>query len=711
MKRAQKIVLVFLAFWFCPLHSSVFSDPVWGKRILLHQPDGTVFQGFIYGDEFHKRIETAEGFTIVLNERTGEIEYAVLQNNRLQPSGLVVGRILPSILEEKGFPKHLSDRLQRIGEIRHRNPAVFHDLERRSSDLSFKVQNLTGTKKVFAVCVEFLPETDPPTKWSTGLYPPPNFGDRLFNDDPSVYSMANFFKAQSHNQFWPEGSVFSVWVTLPHTASYYKENGSWVTILSHTMDAIKTMDPGFDFTLYADDGQMDAILIWAGTVQTWGTFYWPHMSQTGLNKYGVAVRFYNAINERFMDGSENKKIDTFCHEYGHMTGLPDLYDYSDFFNRPLGYYCLMGFSDSRIGFCGYIKSEKYGWVEAEEIGASGNYSIDALGLASASNPRIYKIYIDYPSEYLLLENRMNGSHPEFENFPDRRSGLLISHVDENYPPAACLPAYPFYGVEAICPALDPTITSLVSYAGYWDEMVWAAEYGYSQLGPSYPDDRPAGSSLTLSGSGDTENVIFRNTRGHFVDTGIHINNIGSVGNTMNFVLSNTSFTLILSAGDGGTTDPPPGTYSYSPGRQVTVTAVEDIYHCFSGWTGDLSETSNNLMSVTLMMDADRSLTAHFKKIHPPLDFQGKKVLNRSLSQAEYINILNWKSNPLNEGLPLDKFRLYLYSHGRWEFFRDFDTKTFEFQQRFVDKDTSYSYALVSVDKRGREGEPNYVVVH
>ena len=83
--RVLKIILVSLVLFAAVSGSSLVADPVWGKRIILHQPDGTLIPGLIYGDEFYKRIETEEGFTIILNDRTGEIEYAVLQENRLFP--------------------------------------------------------------------------------------------------------------------------------------------------------------------------------------------------------------------------------------------------------------------------------------------------------------------------------------------------------------------------------------------------------------------------------------------------------------------------------------------------------------------------------------------------------------------------------------------------------------------------------------------------
>jgi len=715
VRTGALLIALVAGIFFAPLSNpALIAHPVWGEQIVLQQPDGTFIRGFVYGDEFYVRIETEEGFTVLRNEETGEIEYAVLVGNRLRPSGLVVGRTPPSALRKLSIPMRLSDRKHRIAEERIRNPGMFHDLKSRSPGLPVGISAVTGTNKVFVVCVQFQPEENPPTKWSTGLYSPQNFSTRLFSDDPSQVSMTNFYKAQSYGQFWPTGDAFPTWVTVPHPASYYKDQAGWRTLLVHAIDAVRYEDPDFDFTQHADNGEMDVILIWAGTMEDWGAFFWPHMRGVGLEKYNVTVRNLNAVNERNTDGSENSRIDIFCHEYGHMTGLPDLYDYSDFFNRPLGYYCLMGIADIRIGFCAYIKSTEYGWVEAQSISGPGTYDIDALGLSSTAHPKIYRIelHYQYPPEYLLLENRSNGSHPDYENFPYRRNGLLITHVDELYPPAAGLPSYQFYGVEAICPALDPSIDSLQSYLGYWDEMVWSSDYGYTQLGSDYPDDKPPGSYLTLTGDGDTENVIYRNTRGHRWDTNIHISDISSAGNTMTFSIGMASFTLTISAGAGGTTDPPPGIYTHPESSQVKVQAVEDRFYSFAEWKGDLPLSSDKeSKSVVLFMDADRSVSASFKKIHPPLDFKGEKVLNRSLSQSETINILTWKSNPLNEDIQLNMYRLYQYIDGEWNPIYVFDTNSFEFAHRFLEDGVIYSYALVAVDFRGQEGVPSYVVVH
>jgi len=332
------IVIIFSNFLLTFLSCShLCANPVFREKIILTQPNGMKIVGYIYGDEYHHRIETEEGYTIILNKQTGTIEYAKLENNRLVPSGMITGAVAPSYLQAIDYPKHLSDRKFKIAEIRRTNPERLHDFisSKRSSENAFKTQALEGTKKVFVVCVEFQPEDSPPTQWHSGNYSPSGFDRRIFSDDPSDISMTNYYKSNSYNKFWPVGHTYPDWVTLPQTASWYELSGNWTQIIENAMDAIRNIDPAYDFTQYANDGDLDLILIWAGTRQTWGDFYWPHKSSPFLNRHGVRIKYYNAVNERYSSGTENTGIAVFCHEYGHMTGCPDLYDYSGFHNRPM----------------------------------------------------------------------------------------------------------------------------------------------------------------------------------------------------------------------------------------------------------------------------------------------------------------------------------------------------------------------------------------
>lgn len=609
------------------LYSVAGANPVFGEMIVLTQPDGTEVVAYIYGDEYHLRVETQEGYTILLNEKTGWIEYADLVGDSLVPTGLRVGYMLPAQLRMLGISKHLSDRKFKVEALRKTRPEIFHDLA-IALEREVSAQPLTGTKKVFVVCVEFQPESSPPTKWSTGAYPPAGFNAHVFSASPGTPSMTNFYKANSYNQFWPEGYTFPQWITLPRTATSYKDGGSWRLIIEHALDGIRAGDPTFDFTRYANNNELDLFLIWAGTTQTWASFYWPHAGGGGVSKYGITVRRYSAVNERLTSGAERTDFGVYCHEYGHMTGSPDLYDYSSFFNRPVGVYCIMGVSTPKTHFCGYLKWKIYGWVGAEALVNTGNFLVDALSLPSGANPKLYKIDIEAPKEYFLLENRDGRTDPEYEAYPGRRNGLLITHVDENYPPAVCLPTYTFYGVEAVAATLNPTITTLSQYAPNWYTMAFSSEYGFDRLENSYPDDKPPGAYLQLTTGDDTENVIYRNTQGHKKAREIAVLNIGRTGPTMSF---------------------------------------------------------------------------RARILGPPLNFSGRKVLNSSLLQKEYINVLTWESNSLNENVV--KYRVYRVEGTSHTLVGEVDAGKRQFLHRKVNEFMSYSYVLVAVNDKNREGQP------
>ncbi|UCC41258.1 MAG: hypothetical protein JSV96_07500 [Candidatus Aminicenantes bacterium] len=599
MKRII-IFSVLCVFLSAPLmFSPLFGHPVWGEKTILTQPNGTKIVGYIYGDEYHRRIETEEGYTIVLNEETGTIEYAVLENNKIVPSGMIVGVASTAYLGRINLPKRLTDRKYRIAEIREKSPERFHNKwPDKPEEKEVKKQPLTGTKKVFMVCVQFQPETTPPTQWSSGFYPPSGFDTRLFSTNPSDISMTNYYKSNSYNTFWPDGDTYSDWITLPQTASWYKTNGSWRQIIIDAMDEIRNIDPSYDFTQHATGGDMDMIIVWAGTYESWGDFYWPHMSLATVIRYGVRVQNYNAVNERETDGSEDTSISTFCHEYGHMTGCPDLYDYSSFQLTPIGYYCVMGRGGRNSNFCGVLKWRVYEWVTPKDIFTNGTYSIDALGLSSASNPRLYRISIDSPEEYLLLEDRHNGADPNYENVAGRRNGLLITHIDENYPPNECLPDHTFYGVEAVVPGLNPLSTNLADYAALYDEMVFGSDHGagFTRLEPAVPDDMPPGAYLTLTSGDDTENVIYRNTQSHTsaISSGIYITDISSSGTTMSF----SAIVPPMSPEISGSVENTDGdgvagvTLSFSGGAGSTTTDTDGnyVHSVSSGWSGTVTPT-------------------------------------------------------------------------------------------------------------------------
>ena len=95
-------------------------------------------------------------------------------------------------------------------------------------------------------------------------------------------------------------------------------------------------------------------------------------------------------------------------------------------------------------------------------------------------------------------------------------------------------------------------------------------------------------------------------------------------------------------------------------------------------------------------------------VYAPQSFAGEKVLNRSLSQAEYINILSWRAHPSNVNVV--KSRLYQVEGRDRTLLAELGADTFHHWHRRVEKDKSYTYALIAVNNAGRESDPVSVTV-
>jgi hypothetical protein len=75
--------------------------------------------------------------------------------------------------------------------------------------------------------------------------------------------------------------------------------------------------------------------------------------------------------------------------------------------------------------------------------------------------------------------------------------------------------------------------------------------------------------------------------------------------TANFIWQ---YTLTISTGIDGTTDPSPGSYLCDSATQVTIQAIPNSGYQFSNWSGDASGTTNPII---ITMDSDKSIEANF----------------------------------------------------------------------------------------------------
>jgi outer membrane protein assembly factor BamB len=173
-----------------------------------------------------------------------------------------------------------------------------------------------------------------------------------------------------------------------------------------------------------------------------------------------------------------------------------------------------------------------------------------------------------------------------------------------------------------------------------------------------------------------------------------------------YLYSFGKFTLVINISSGGTTYPSPGTHIYDPDDKVILNAFPDTNYRFVNWTGDYSGENNPIL---IDMDKDKTIKANFLRIiYPPLLLGGQKVLNRSFSQAEYINVLTWNSNPNNENIV--GYRIYLIEGNNQRIIGEVNSATFRIQERNVDRNKVYTYSVLAVNNENREGDPAYVTI-
>lgn len=301
-----------------------------------------------------------------------------------------------------------------------------------------------GTKKGLIILVQF---TD--SKFKSGhdlaLY------ERIANDEN--YSGNNFrgsikdyFKAQSHGLFELDFDVAGI-CQLQHPYAYYgKNNSQEEDVKPGQMVAEACLwahEQGFDFSKYDwnGDGEVDQVFVlYAGHGEASykdANTIWPHMHYLSASDYGkslsldgVTVDTYACSSELNGDGNLDG-IGTFCHEFSHCMGFPDLYDTSYAGRFGMGDFDLMcSGSYNGDGICpaGYSAYEKAqcGWLTLKDMtNIEQETSIVGVQPMSADGDAYIIKNKGHEDEYYILENRQKTGWDSY--LP--ASGLMITHVD------------------------------------------------------------------------------------------------------------------------------------------------------------------------------------------------------------------------------------------------------------------------------------------
>jgi len=353
-----------------------------------------------------------------------------------------------NILEENSEYRDYTDLLKNARASGLDKPAEI----RRAVDLATSTDDAADTMTIMVLLVDF--EDNAYTSGEVAGTAA-EFDSILFSTgrvNPTG-SMTEYYFENSYGNLVVTGHVYG-WFRMPKPYFYYVDEQAGIGNIFPTnsrglaYDAISVADSlGVDFSIFdtygpsgAPDGEIDGLaIVHAG----------PGMELTGdmldmvshkwdLGSYatyidGIRIFNYCIQPEEYYGSATLSPIGVFCHEFGHIIGLPDLYDidYDPQTSDGIGIWSIMGTgvykSDGRIPSQFDAWSKTFlGFVDPIEV-YSNMKDVEIPNVEE--NPVIYRLwkYGNYGAEYFLVENRQKTGFDTL--LPG--SGLMIYHVDDN----------------------------------------------------------------------------------------------------------------------------------------------------------------------------------------------------------------------------------------------------------------------------------------
>ena len=258
-----------------------------------------------------------------------------------------------------------------------------------------------------------------------------------------------YFYDSSNGQYDPQFDVVGP-VTVSQNMAYYGGNlgGGDKNPEAMIVEACKLVNDSVDFSLYDNDndGIADFVyVIYAGYGEADGgaaNTIWPHqyfIFQT-LKLDNTKIYRYACSNEMDNYTKHHTGIGTFCHEFSHVLGLPDLYETTGYgTHKTMGQWSILDYgpynNDGNTPPA-YSAYERFfmGWLtprlitEPENITLTElNESQEALLISSSDQHNLIGNDPD-PTTFYLLENRQQTGWDEY--LPGH--GLMLTKIQYNY---------------------------------------------------------------------------------------------------------------------------------------------------------------------------------------------------------------------------------------------------------------------------------------
>ena len=254
-----------------------------------------------------------------------------------------------------------------------------------------------------------------------------------FTEDGGVGSVHDYYMAQSGNKFSPLFEVYGP-VTLDSNRSSYASTSNAYKMVH---EAAEALDSKVDFATYDidGDGNVDNVfVIFAGQGANFGAANAPnpHNSEcpTGLFSKktvdGKTLYHYACVSENGYFTDKPDGTGTFIHEFGHVLGLPDLYNTDAQNDYTPGYWSIMDLGNylgNGYSPCNYSAFERNacGWLDYTELTEPAKVMLRPM----ADRQFACKIETGRQGDYYVLENRrQDGWDRDLYG-----QGMLIWHID------------------------------------------------------------------------------------------------------------------------------------------------------------------------------------------------------------------------------------------------------------------------------------------
>lgn len=640
----MKKLLTFGTFLLATAMQTVFAVPARRDVIrTVEQPDGTTLEVRLIGDERAHCYVTTD-FVPVLRDADGRYCYATLDAHGNAVASTMVARnesmrtAAEASFVKKADRELLSARILDPAAAVSRKSAPARANQSSGLGLTKALFPHEGDVRALVLLIEY----------SDVKFRTPNAGEyynRFLNEEGfsshnGTGSARDYFIASSNGQFRPTFDVYGP-ATLDLPRSYYGANttrGDDAHAAQMVYDACLKLDDVINFADYDtdNDGEVDNIyVIYADQGEaSYGPAesIWPHQWQLAGEKLeltldGKKIDHYGCCNE--YDDVRPSGIGTFCHEFGHVMGLPDIYatNSGSAYNLTPGTWCIMDYgsynNDGRTPpSYSVFERNAMGWIDLAEITGRNTFVLENI---HDSNQGCI-INTTNASEFFLFENRQQTGWDKY--LPGH--GMLVWHIDYNETvfannTANNSPYHQYIDIEEACGyANNQSTTALAQYP--FPGTAGKTEFT-DETSPSMMTWSGQKMKLPITDITETDGVIMFNVAGGRIDLDAPVATVTGQADGA-FTLSWEPVSLAIAYeinvytkdGDGFTIPHPdykdfsvegtsctvsrldPNTTYYA-----TVTAVHDPFK--SAPSGEVEVTTGDLPFSLLVPKADQTVLA------------------------------------------------------------------------------------------------------